>query len=111
MLARLGDRSVSASLLGFPVGIKPRPGDHVAVALRPEKVADAGQTDPPFLALPLCSWIVGRPTAFGGAHSVGATELTASAEVTRAANTGTVIAVCVMDSSLPQKQVMFTRPI
>jgi hypothetical protein len=116
VVAKTSTGQISARLVGFPAGFSPRKGDLVAVRTqvtkplcaptRPAAVLDGGAT-----AYPVYSWSVGVPEMAGGALRLGDVRLAPSASVLLAAENRTRIAVFVLDSTLPDRQVAFTRPV
>jgi hypothetical protein len=118
VLVRMADgHAVSATLVGFPIGIAPRPGDLVAVDSRPQsrpyylKPQEAASAAWAPVALPLCRWSVGTPKDTAGVTSIGSLRLAPSVKVAKAAEAGTMIAICTMDSVLSDRQLLATRPV
>jgi hypothetical protein len=92
---------LSAPLVGFPAGFVPRHGDHVAVTDLVEGYAAA--------ALPVCSWVTGRPVAAGGETvSIGGRRVLASSRMP-AAESSAAVKVCILDTSLAEGQVLAVR--
>jgi hypothetical protein len=98
-------------LVGFPGDVLPRTGDHVTVTDRVEDV--------PLAALPVCDWYEGVPDldglgryAIGGQTTCPAEEIPArlAGEIEDARLAGTVVAACLLDTSLDGALVLEVRP-
>lgn len=125
---------VSAEMVGFPVGFVPRAGDLVAVAER----GPGGTAVPPaspsqldaharcrsasaqtvselaaqgqLSAVAVCTWRRGVPAIDRqGRLSIQGVSLVDTPAVRAAAASGTPIAICTLDSTLPSLQVLATR--
>lgn len=115
----VGGQTISARLIGFPAGFMPRVGDLVAVDTRTTRALCApvlGATVPQPTTVetvptahPLARWSFGTPIMKADELTIGAYRLVPSVNVLDAAHRNARIAVCTLDSTLRDRQVLATR--
>jgi hypothetical protein len=108
-----GGEAVSARLSGFPPTVLPRAGDLVAIDRGMDRplCAKGSAPSPIFPAAhPLCHWSVGIPTVQGSVVAIGTIRLAASTAVLQAAKRRAHVAICTLDSTLADRQVLSIRP-
>jgi hypothetical protein len=118
-------RILLARLIGFPTGVVPRVGDLVEVSTRPDgPVPLCAPTFPEprhdrdvkpramvVVASPLSHWTRGIPMRQGNVVVVGGIRLVPTSTLLRAAHRGISVAVCTMDTTLADHQVLRVRSL